>query len=147
MPTQEDFEKYFRSRNHYTLEHNCACYENERTGVGFMFSYESEKPDLEALKEMGIVFEGFDEMEESDEEEIPYPLIAFNINYARERSFIVEAEPEVSALIKHFDLSTDDPQIEGMGRDNYSPAGLIDGWTYCNEVTRWNAPQDEIRLF
>ena|ERR1700733_2766092 len=143
MPTEEEFRKFFQGRNHYSLEDNCAFYNNEKTGVGFMFAYEKEKPDLAA---MGIIFEGFDELPESDEDDIPYPLIAFNINYSRPRSFIIEAEPEVSALIQHFVFATDDPQTNGMGRDNYSPSGLIDGWTYCNEATRWNSPREEIQL-
>jgi len=54
--------------------------------------------------------------DESLDETLDYP-IAFNLNYYRPSFFVLEAEPEVTALVRQFGLVVMDPQMQGMGVD------------------------------
>ncbi len=102
--TADEFESYFNSRPHYTLNGDQAFYENEDTGVYFSFDY---APD-----ELGTV--------------------AFNLNYYRPHFFGLEAAPEVEAFVWAFNLTIDDPQIEGMSDGPFSVDGLLRGWNAGN---------------
>lgn len=97
--------KHFAGRLHYTAQDDQAFYRNEATGV--YFSFEIAAPEDE------------------------YPL-AFNINMCRPSYFILEAEPEVRALVEAFDFTIQDTQMDGMGEGEYSCEGLIRSWNASN---------------
>ena len=106
----ESFESYFKDRSNYSVEGSLAWYQNEDTGVYFVFEHQDK--------------------EENEEEYFP---IAFNMNYFRPSFFIREAEPEVTAFISRFDLTVEDPQVNGMGTGEYNSEKLVSGWLYGNE--------------
>lgn len=108
---KKDFEAYFQDRRFYDAEAGHAAYSNEETKAYFSFEWVDAR---------------------DDEEGELYP-IAFNINYFRPSYFIVEAEIEVSALVRAFDLVVDDPQWKGMGKGEYDAEVLISGWNAGNE--------------
>ncbi len=108
--TRADFESYFQKRRNYRLDGSQALYENEDTGTYFNFDH-SESGD------------------EEDPEATEYSAM-FNINLFRPSYFILEAEPEVSAFVKHFKCEIEDPQGDGDGP--YSADGLKNGWNHSN---------------
>lgn len=112
--TPDQFTAYFSQRTHYKLDLPQAWYQNESTGVYFVL-------DLHA--------EG-----ESQEHEGPHHPVSLNINYFRPSYFILEAEPEITAFVRAFDLLVSDPQIDGMGQGEYDPRRLISGWQQGNEL-------------
>jgi hypothetical protein len=105
------FLDYFRSRSHYEVSERQALYGNPDSGV--YFGFELEPPP-----------------EDPDEEHLP---ISFNINFFRPSYFILEAELEVTAFVRYFDLVVFDPQIDGMEGDEYQSHLLIKGWNRGNE--------------
>jgi hypothetical protein len=104
---QERFFEYFRLREHYVQSSLQFWYKNEDTGV--YFSFEFQEPDQAGLP------------------------VALNINYFRPSYFILEAEPEVTDFVRHFDLLVSDPQMHGMGEGDYQTDLLISGWNHGNE--------------
>ena len=106
--TQSDFDAYFRSRKNYTVEKRQAIYQNESTDVYFIFDFGQQEEDALA----------------------PF---AFNLNYFRPHFFGLEAEPELAAFIKHFNLLVSDPQVSGMGDGEYTAEGFLTGWNNGNE--------------
>jgi hypothetical protein len=114
--TEEHFHAYFRDRPNYKCDGLQAWYENEDTGVYFVFELQAEQQPAE----------------DDDARKENFP-VALNINYFRPSYFIFEAEPEVTAFVKHFDLLVSDPQMEGMGDGAYKAEKLLSGWTYGNE--------------
>jgi hypothetical protein len=106
----EAFLNHFRERPHYKVENGQAWYQNEDTGVYFAFEH--------------------GDAGESDEPQEPF---SFNINFFRPSYFILEAEPEVSALVGRFDFLVSDTQAPGMGDGEYVPQLLISGWQHGNE--------------
>jgi len=111
--SREDFRAYFQKRPGYELHGNQAIYQSKDTGVYFSFEYAEPKPDdREGIKHVAM----------------------FNINYYRPHYFILEAEPEVSKLVKHFGFGVHDPQMHGMGDGPYTAQGLLSGWNHGNEV-------------
>jgi hypothetical protein len=109
--TSEEFERYFSGRNHYKVELPQAWYQNEDTGVYFVFQITDDVSDEEG--------ERFD--------------ISLNINFFRPSYFILEAEPEVSEFVRKLDLLVSDPQVGGMGDGEYQPELLANGWNKGNE--------------
>lgn len=109
--SSDEFERYFSGRAHYKVDLPQAWYQNEDTGVYFVFHITEEASDEET--------ERFD--------------VSLNINYFRPSYFIVEAEPEVSGFVRHFDLVVLDPQIGGMGDGEYQADLLVNGWSKGNE--------------
>src|SRR6266850_3954909 len=105
----EEFFDYFRGRAHYKVENGQAWYQNEDTGVYFAFAH--------------------DATEENDE---PHHPFSFNVNFFRPSYFILEAEPEVTALANRFAFVVSDPQAK-MGDGQYVPELLISGWQHGNE--------------
>ncbi|MFN3152020.1 hypothetical protein [Bremerella sp.] len=103
--TAAQFESYFSARPHYTFNEDQAFYENEDTGVYFVFEY---TPDEEST-------------------------VAFNLNYFRPHFFGLEAAPEVEAFVSAFNLSIDDPQNDGMGEGPFSVDGFLRGWNAGNQ--------------
>ncbi len=104
---QERFFEYFRLREHYVQSSLQFWYKNEDTGVYFSF-----------------------EFQEPDQADLP---VALNINFFRPSYFILEAEPEVTDFVRHFDLLVSDPQMHGMGEGEYQTDLLISGWNHGNE--------------
>jgi hypothetical protein len=111
VPTATELEAYFRGRPWYQVQGRQAVYGNEDTGVYF----------------------SFDLVEPSEDEEQGAAGLSFNVNYMRPSIFGLEAERELSALVARFSLEVHDPQIGGMGRGAYSPAGFLSGWNTGNE--------------
>jgi hypothetical protein len=107
----ESFADYFNQRPYYKLTPPQAWYENEDTGVYFVFEHQSEAED----------------------DENPFFPLALNINYYRPSFFGLEAEPEVSAFVKAFDLTVSDPQNDGMGEGEYDRDLFLRGWGRGNE--------------
>ncbi|MDJ0793754.1 MAG: hypothetical protein QNI98_05860 [Woeseiaceae bacterium] len=106
------FEQYFSQRAHYNVQGSQAWYQNEATGVYFLFELQGED-DSEAGEDF-------------------YP-VAFNMNYFRPTYFVLEAEPEVTAFIKRFSMTVMDPQMEGMGTGDYSAERFKTGWLHGND--------------
>ena len=100
---------WFRGRPLYQVESRQAIYSSADTGVYSVFDLRSS----------------------SDED---YD-VHFYLNYFRPSYFVLEAEPEVTALVRTFDFIVTDPQINGMGEDHYDGQGLIASWTRSLEVT------------
>jgi len=107
----EQFLDYFRAREWYRINGRQAWYANEDTGV--YFSFELHEPS-------------------KDGDPAPYP-ISLNVNFFRPSYFILGVEPEVTALVHHFDMVVFDPQIDGMGEGEYNKELLISGWNHGNE--------------
>lgn len=133
LPSFEDFQKFFRARKHYEVEDNTAFYDNEKTGTYFCWAYETEKPDLEAL---GIIFEGFDDQPDDQFPELEYPLVCVNISYGYDDAAREEIRHELEEFWKHFDLMVDDPQVDGMGRGNFTGAGFLRSYAAGNQIVR-----------
>ena len=108
--SEAEFFDYFRGRPHYKVENTQAWYQNEDSGVYFVFEYGGVEDRVDA----------------------DYPF-AFNINFFRPSYFILEAEPEVTALVKRFDFLVLDSQKDGMQDGRYDPGLLISGWQHGNE--------------
>ena len=108
---QHKIAAYFSSRPHYEVTPPQALYQNEDTGVYFVFEMQGEA-----------------EGEGSEN----YPVL-FNINFFRPSYFIEEAEPEVTAFVSNFDMIVSDPQLQGMGEGEYDPGRLKSGWDHGNE--------------
>lgn len=111
-----DFERYFKQRKFFTMNDAEAFYSNEDTGVYFSFEFRNLDNDVEA-----------------DEFDPLMTPVWFNLNFVRPHPFGLEAEPEVSAFVAHFDLTVSDPQMSGMGDGEYSAQGFLDGWNAGNE--------------
>lgn len=111
---KKGFEAYFQGRHFYNTEAGHAAYDNDDTGVYFSFDWVDAQAD-----------------DEGQDGEL-YP-VAFNINYFRPSYFIVEAEIEVSAFVRAFDLVVSDPQWKGMGKGEYDPKVLQSGWNAGNQ--------------
>jgi hypothetical protein len=110
--TLEQFESYFSDNPIYKVENSQAWYENEDTGVYFLFEHNDELS--------------------SDEDDIEHSVV-FNMNYYRPHYFALEAEPEVRRFIESFSCSIHDYQNSGMGNGPYSKEGFLKGWNYGND--------------
>jgi hypothetical protein len=107
----ERFARYFDSRSHYKVDLPQVWYQNEDTGVYFVFELGGKA--------------------ESDED-TGYP-VSLNVNFFRPSYFILEAAPEITEFVRSFDLLVLDPQTEGMGEGEYKEELLISGWNHGNE--------------
>src|SRR5699024_5495930 len=114
--SQEEFETYFRARDHYTVSELQAVYQNKDTGIyfNFFFNHEPQK-------------------EEHEDSEAIDCTATFNLHFYRPHVFGLEAAEQVSAFIDHFNLAILDPQIEGMGDSPFSRKGFVQGWNHGNE--------------
>lgn len=111
---------YFERRANYQVDRGAgqAVYSNEQTGVYFVFELDS----------------GDDEAPPKDADEALVEVgVSFNLNYFRPHVFGLEAEPELTAFVRHFGLWVDDPQHDGMGRGAYDPDGFLRGWSTGNK--------------
>lgn len=110
----KNFINYFSSRDNYTIlgEGNHAWYENENTGVYFIFDFNSGNED-------------------SDPEDIYKDYeIAFNLNYLRPHVFGLEAAEEISTFFTTHDLIIGDPQ-DNMGA--FCKQEFIEKWNKHNK--------------
>jgi hypothetical protein len=105
------FGRYFEKLPHFKVDLPQACYQNDDTGVYFVFELNSE--------------------ESEDEADPQYP-VSLNINYFRPSYFALEAEPVVTAFVRHFDLLVSDPQTHGMGDGDYDADRFLAGWNQGN---------------
>lgn len=110
--SQDQFVSYFNGRPNYEVSGQQSVYQNEDTGVYFIFDY--TEPD------------------DSDPEDIE-STASFNLNFYRPSVFGLEAVDEVSAFVKNFGFSVFDPQNDGMGEGPYSPEAFLRGWNIGNE--------------
>ena len=105
----EAFFDHFRQRAHYKVANRQAWYQNEDTGVYFVFEHDEAADNADR-----------------------YPF-SFNINFFRPSYFILEAESEVTALITQFGFLVSDPEQRETGDKEYRSEALISGWRYGNE--------------
>ncbi len=110
----EDIFAYFRDRPYYLIERNHALYNNEDTGVKFIFVYEKIVCD--------------DEEGEITPEEDRSSIVSFFLGGLHPHFFLREALPELEAFIEEFDLIVEDPHEGGMGRGDFSKDLFITGW-------------------
>src|SRR5437870_7865493 len=87
--TRNNFAGYFTERRHYELKDSQAWYSNEDTGVYFAFDYNEPHPNDDA----------------DDETDTSLLPVSLNLNYYRPHPFGLEAAPEVSSFVTHFDLT------------------------------------------
>ncbi len=128
--TVDAFQAWFQARPHYQVSGGEAVYGNESTGVYFSFNFASEDEELDAA-----------ELEGAEEEPLPRLDAAFNLNYFRPHVFALEAEPEVAAFVRHFELDVEDPQNSGMGSGPYSRESFLRGWNAGNAMSHRTAHQ------
>ena len=127
------FAAYFQARRHYTVENGQALYQNEDTGVYFIFDEPSD----------GVV--------------------AFNLNYFRPHTFGLEAAIELEAFAKAFDAVATDEEQWPFTRERFlkawnegnrfgyramvKEAGAVHTWPAkrIREVWEWNytRPQED----
>src|ERR1051325_2662308 len=110
-PTPIEFVEYFRQRKNYEVSNQQVVYQNETTGVYFVF-------DIGELSDM------------EDSDLLP---LSFNLNYLRPHIFGLEAEPEIRSLVEKFSLLVSDDQLDGMSDGEYSTEGFLRGWNKGNE--------------
>jgi hypothetical protein len=108
-PAADDVRAWFAARPHYDVSEEQAVYENDDTGVYFVF----EPAEGDAGEDEG----GW----------------TFNINFARPHVFGLEAEPELTAFVRQFGWDVVDPQDGGMEDGTYTPEGFLAGWNSGNE--------------
>lgn len=112
MPSASALTAWFAGRLHYAMDETQAIYENDDTGVYFIFDLPSQP---------------------GEDDESP-PSLALNLNFFRPGCFAVEAAIELDALVKRFSFEVEDPQIAGMDDGPYSTEGLLRGWNAGNEL-------------
>ena len=121
-PGLDQLDDYFNARPNFTRVEDEFWYRNEATGVYFGFSH----------GDAGALEEEFGEPLEEVEDGLVAANLSFNLNYFRPPFFGLEAVIEVSALVRHFGFKVDDPQMDGMGRGEFSEEGFLRGWNFGN---------------
>jgi hypothetical protein len=111
------FTQYFKDRQRYKVEAGQAVYQNEDTGVYFLFELQS--PEETSPKDR--------------DEEFSFPL-ALNLNFFRPSYFGLEAESEVALVVRELDLLVSDPQMQGMGEGSYNSELFLAGWNHGNQM-------------
>lgn len=122
--SRDTFDSYFRDRDKYKLEGPQAWYQNEATGVYFVFEYK-----------------------DFEEGEVNHSPIAFNMNYFRPTYFVKEAESEVDDLVSAFDMEVEDPQTSGMGKGDFNADKFRSGWLFGNEFGYQSILKDHPQVF
>jgi hypothetical protein len=110
-----DFQFYFSTRPGYAVQGSQAFYQNEDTGVYFLF-------------ERCVPSSG------DAAEEDPNAWATFNLNFFRPHFFATEARPEVQSFVERFTLVVEDPQVSGMGEGLFSAEGFLRGWEAGNRM-------------
>jgi hypothetical protein len=109
-PSPKELSGHFVRRPNYELTKGQVVYQNEKTGVYFIFNWKMP----------------------GDQEDDEDADATFILNYFRPYIFALEAEPEVAAFIERFEPSIEDPQVDGM-EDTYSRDGFLRGWKSGNK--------------
>jgi hypothetical protein len=105
-----DFKTYFSQRGRYEVSEKQAIYQNQDTGVYFIFDYAAD-----------------------GSEHADGAVASFNLNYFRPHVFGLEAVMEVAAFVERFAFSIEDPQIDGMGDGPFTSEKFLSGWNRGNE--------------
>lgn len=105
-------ETYFNGRMHYSISDDSASYHNKNTGVNFRIDYDSV---------------------DSDGDDDEYPIL-FNMGYFLPSYFGREAAKELAEFVAVFDLTVDDPQVDGMGTGAYNKEKFLSGWLTGNNL-------------
>jgi hypothetical protein len=114
--SQDAFKAYFGSRVNYGYDGDPGWYANEDTGVYFGFRFaDGRNGDEDGGGQRAAA-------------------ATFNINYIRPHIFGLEAEPELAAFVRLFDLTVEDTQLNGMGEGEYSREGFLAGWNAGNDI-------------
>lgn len=100
---KKSFAAYFRERPNYQVNKGQVIYQNEDTGIYFIF----DEPD-----------DG---------------VAAFNLNYFRPHTFGLEAAPELEQFAQAFCAIVADPQGETAEEGPFSRAAFLDGWNAGNQ--------------
>ena len=112
--SRDRFIAHFEGRPHYRIEKDQAWYENEDTGVYFVFDYNAQPPE--------------------DPEAPNYPF-AFNLNFYRPSYFGREAEPEIREFVRGLDLQIDDPQSDATGVRDFEPDRFLESYGAGNAAS------------
>jgi hypothetical protein len=100
---KKSFAAYFRGRLNYQVGKGQALYQNEDTGVYFIF----DEPD-----------DG---------------IVAMNLNLFRPHTFALEAAREIEAFAKAFAAGVIDPQSEADGAQPFDRAAFLRSYDQANE--------------
>lgn len=103
----ETFSEYFSEIDNMSVQGTIAKYENEATGVYFLF-----------------------ELFHSDDQGY---YVNFHMNFMRPSFFPIEAEPLVRAFAEAFNCSIKDDQIGGMDDGVYDRSRFLSGWYLTTE--------------
>lgn len=102
---KKSFARHFKARRHYQVGQGQAIYQNEDTGVSFIF----DEPEDE--------------------------VVAFNLNYYRPHVFGLEAAVELEAFAAGFGLTVVDPQDdEAEGPVAFERARFLQAWNEGNRL-------------
>lgn len=107
--SSDEFHAFFAERPMFRTANTQAVYDNEDTGVYFIFNLAA-----------------------GAESEEPSHKISFNLNYFRPHFFAREAAPQLAAVIDSFGFGIHDPQNDGMGDGPFSEEGFLRGWDHGN---------------
>ncbi len=111
-----EFADYFEGRTNYEVAESQVWYQNEETGVYFVFEDNSATDD-----------------QDEEDPAARFPIL-FNMNFFRPTYFAIEAEPELTATVEKFEMSVFDPQFDGMETDKYDAPKFLSGWNKGNEA-------------
>jgi hypothetical protein len=98
------FAAHFGGRRNYEVSKKQAIYQNEDTGVYFIF----DAPDADGV-------------------------VAFNLNYFRSHVFGLEAAPELEIFVTTLGVTAGDPQGEIEDGAPFTREGFLRGWNAGNE--------------
>jgi hypothetical protein len=101
---KKSFAAYFKARRRYKVAKGQAVYENEDTGVYFIFDEPTDG------------------------------AVAFTLNYFRPHTFGLEAAIELEKFNEAFGLMVVDPQGEGEDEGPFSTERFLEGWNYGNRL-------------
>ena len=60
------------------------------------------------------------------------------MNFFRPSFFALEAEPELTLVVKEFDFTVLDPQTDGMGKGEYEPSRFL-SWKFLGASNQHGA--------
>jgi hypothetical protein len=132
--SREALLEYFTGTTGYSLDDDdddVISYENEATGVYFLFNFAAGTSDDE------------DDEEDDDGDDGDGPEISFELDAFRPHIFALEARGELDALVAAFDLVVTDPQEGGVEGSTWDGDAFIRGWTRLNELSYATILRDE----
>jgi hypothetical protein len=131
--SREDVFEHCAGRAGYTSDEDdedLIAYENEVTGVYFNLRLGEGAGDP-------------DEDDDDEHDEGGGPEVSFEIDAFRPFVFALEAQIELGALVKAFDLVVQDPQERGIEGGTWDGAAFLRGWTHLNELSYATILRDE----